>query len=162
MRKAEFSKLMITKDLHRKFIKEFPEYKDMTWTEFYEGWLDIAKEIRQEAVHNPLGVRLGSYLGELKLQFLPYKLDTVDHVASVEAGEEVRNANIDTRGKSAKLKWERRFAVKFNKILQFYAFDETRELNRLAFEYMLENSGKLRVARVTLGGMNIWRKRIKK
>ena len=31
MRKAEFSKMVVTNELFKKFKKEFPEYKNLTW-----------------------------------------------------------------------------------------------------------------------------------
>lgn len=162
MRKGEFSKMVITKELHEKFIKEFPEYKDMSWKDFYQNWLDIAEMIRHETVHNPLGVKLGSHTGELKLQFLPYKFKAEDRATSEKQGEKLNHLQIESKGKTAKIKWERRWAVKFNKILQFYAFDETRELNKLAAAYVPENVDKLRIARVTLGGPSVWRQKTKK
>ena len=161
MKKGEFSKSVITKDLYNKFLKEFPEYNEMTWSEFYQNWLDIAEKIRYETIYNPLGTKLGSYLGELKLQYLPYELKTVDLKSSEELGDEVNHLNINTRGKVPKIKWERRWAVKFNKILQFYAFTPTRELNRLCVEYMADNYNKLRTSRVTLGGHSVWRQKMK-
>lgn len=162
MKKGKFSKRVISQDLYRKFVKEFPEYKDMTWGEFYQNWLDIAERVRHEAIHNPLGVKLGSYIGELKLQYLPHKFKAEDHATSDKLGEKVDYLNIDTRGKVPKIKWERRWAVKFNKILQFYGFGETRELNRIAFDYVKDNYEKIRTARNTLGGISVWRKKINK
>lgn len=158
MKKGKFSKRVVTKELYTSFIKEFPEYKDMTWAEFYQNWMDIAERVRHEAIWNPLGVKLGSYMGELKLQYLPYKFQATDR----NADDGSTFINISTRGKVAKVKWERRWAVKFNKILQFYAFDETRELNRLAFEYTTLHPEKLRTARITLGGPSVWRQKTKK
>ncbi len=162
MRKAEFSKMVVTRELHKKFVKEFPEYKNMKWEEFYKSWLDIAEKIRYEAVNNPLGVKLGSYTGELKVQYIPYKMDVVDIGNSQKQGEEVRPHNFDSKGKPARVKWERRWAVKFNKILQFYAFDETRELTKAAHEYIVKNPTKIRVSQITIGGHSIWRPKIKK
>ena len=161
MKKGKFSKMVITMELYLKFIEQFPEYKDMTWREFYDNWLDIAEKVRNEAIYNPLGIKLGSHLGELKLQYLPYKFKAVDPASSEELGEKTAYLNINTRGRPAKVKWERRWAVKFNRILQFYGFDETRELNRLAFKYVQDNPEKLRVARVTIGGYSIWRQKFK-
>ena len=140
MRKAEFSKSVITNELFKKFKKEFPEYKNLTWKEFYQYWLDIAKKIRYEVIYNPLGVKLGSYLGELKMQFIPYKFKAVDYGKSIELGEKVPYLNIETKGKVPRIKWERRQAVKFNKILQFYAFDETREVKELAKKYIRDDN----------------------
>jgi hypothetical protein len=160
MRKAEFSKIVVTKELFKKFLEEFPEHKDMTWDIFYKSWLEIAEKIRYEAVNNPLGVKLGSYTGELKVQYIPYKMDIIDHAASEEHGEEVHHFNFDSKGKPARVKWERRWAARFNKVLQFYAFDETRELTEAAGEYIVKNPNSIRVARVTVGGKpNIWTKK---
>lgn len=162
MRKGEFSKMVITKELYRKFLMEFPEYKNVTWEDFYNKWLDIAEKIRYSAVNNPLGVKLGSYTGELKIQYIPYKMDVISHGATDKQGEEIRPHNFDSKGKPARVKWERRQAVKFNKILQFYAFDETRELTKAANEYIVNNPSNIRVARITIGGRSVWRNKTKK
>lgn len=162
MRKGEFSKMVITRELFSKFQKEFPEHKDMTWKEFYDSWLEIAEKVRFEAVNNPLGVKLGSYTGELKVQLIPYKMDVIDRGNSDKMGEEIHPHNFESKGKPACVKWERRQAVKFNKILQFYAFDETRELTTKAGKYIMNNPTKIRVAPITIGGHSIWRPKIKK
>lgn len=162
MKKGEFSKMVVTKELYNRFKKEHPEYKELSWDEFYKSWLEIAAKVRYEAIWNPLGVKLGFYCGELKLQYLPYKFEAIDHGTSEIIGEKTTHLNLDTKGKVPKIKWERRQAVKTNKILQFYAFDETREMNKLAHDYMQKHPDRLRVARVTLGGPSVWRQKIKK
>ena len=162
MRKGEFSKMVITKELFSKFLKEFPEYKGMKWPQFYGTWLEIAEKIRYEAVNNPLGVKLGGYTGELKVQYIPYKMNIPLEKESNEAGERVFAQNFESKGKPACVKWERRWAVKFNKILQFYAFDETRELTKAAGEYIAKNPTAIRVSRITIGGPSVWRAKIKK
>lgn len=158
MRKGEFSKMVVTKELYNRFIKEFPEYEELGWRNFYENWLEIAAQIRQEVVTNPLGVKLGSYTGELKFQYLPYNFETTDP----NSPEKEPYLNLNTRGKVGKIKWERRWAVKFNKMLQFYAFDETREINHLAKEHATLHPDKLRISRNTLGGHSVWRQKMKK
>lgn len=159
MRKGEFSKMVVTRDLWKRFIKEYPEHVDMPWRTFYDTWLEIAERIRYHSIHNPLGVKLGSYTGELKFQYLPHKFIAKDHNTTEVEGEEHIHLNIENRGKVPTIKWERRWAVKYNKMLQFYAFDETREINNLAYDYMLENSEKLRTSRNTLGGVSVWRQK---
>lgn len=156
MGRGDFSKMLITKELFTKFKKSFPEYKDMKWGEFYSKWLDIAETIRKETITNPLGVKLGSYTGELKLQYLPYKLKAIDSHTSAELGKSTQYANIMTRGKVAVIKWERRKAGRFNKMLQFYGFSPIQEMEVMAKDYILANPEKLRVSRVTLGGRNLW------
>lgn len=162
MRKGEFSKMVVTKELFSKFIKEFPEHKGMKWEDFYNNWLDIAEKIRYEAVNNPLGVKLGAYTGELKVQYIPYKMEILSKEETAKAGEPVYVQNFESKGKPARVKWERRWAVKFNKILQFYAFDETRELTKAAHEYIIKNPTGIRVARITIGGQSVWRSKNKK
>lgn len=158
MRKGEFSKMVITRELHKKFIKKFPEYKNMSWKVFYDSWLDIAEKVRVHAVNNPLGVKLGSYLGELKVQYIPYQMEVENQLESQKQGEVVLAHNFDSKGKPARVKWERRWATKFNKSLQFYAFDETRELTKSAHNYIVNNPTLIRVARITIGGASVWRK----
>lgn len=161
MRKAKFSKMVITRELYDRFCKEYPEYK-LTWAQFYQYWQDIAAKIRYHTVYNPLGLKLGSYTGELKFQYLPHKFKANDRSTSALLGEKVDFINLAMKGKVGKVKWERRWAVKRNKILQFYAFDGTRELIKVAKHYIVANPDKLRIARNTLGGHSVWRqKRIK-
>lgn len=160
MKKGEFSKSVITRDLYKRFCKEYPEYT-LSWREFYDMWCDIAERIRYYAIYNPLGVKLGSYTGELKFQYLPHKFVAKDYHTSAQEGEEKEFLNIDSKGKVPTIKWERRWAVKFNKILQFYAFSETRAINELAKQYMNEsNNDKIRVSRNTLGGVSVWRQKL--
>lgn len=157
MRKAQFSEQIITKKLLTQFKKKFPEYKDMKWEQFREHWLNIAQTIRQEAIYNPLGVKLGSYTGELKLQLFFKEYPAVNYSTSVELGEEVNHLNLVSKGKRSIIKWERRWAVKFNRILQFFAFTPTRELKALAYKRVTESPEQLRDARSTKGGFSIWR-----
>jgi hypothetical protein len=156
MRKAKYSKSVVTDELCRSFLKQFPEYK-LSTKEFYRLWMDIAETIREEAIFNPLGVKLGSYTGELKLQYIPYKLKAEDPHSSSEVGEKINHINLLTRGKVAKIKWERRWAVKFNKMLQFFGFEPTRKMNIIAKKYTDQNPEKIRVSRNTLGGFSMWR-----
>lgn len=157
MRKAEFVTHIVTKELWQQFKKDFPEHKNMSWATFYKKWSHIAETIRSEAVINPLGVKLGSYTGELKLQYVQKSSPVENHILSEDLGEKIPHVNIVSKGKVARCKWERRWAVKFNKMLQFFAFEETREINNLAKKYIDEHPDKLRAARNTLGGFSIWR-----
>ena len=160
MGKREFTKPVITKDLWKRFRKEFDDYKDIEWREFYDTWCEIAERIRYYCINNPLGVKLGAYLGELKFQYLPHNFKAKNHMLSEKEGEHIDSMNIPSKGKVCTIKWERRWAVKFNKMLQFYAFNETRDINLLAYKYM-ETNPNPRVSRNTLGGISVWRQKIK-
>jgi hypothetical protein len=161
MKKGQFSKMVVTKDLWKRFREEFPEYEAITWRDFYDTWLEIAERIRHHCIYNPLGVKMGAYTGELKFQYLPHDYESRDFRTSELLGHKVKHLNLAQKGKVPKIKWERRWAVKFNKILQFYAFDETREINNLAYKYIEEESPELRTSRNTLGGHSVWRQKIR-
>ena len=157
MRKAQFSQQVVSKDLYKRFKKEFPEH-DISWLEFSSAWADIAETIREESIYNPLGVKLGSYTGELKLQYIPYKFSVEEYTTSKELGEKINHANLLTKGKVAKIKWERRWAVKRNKMLQFFGFEATRKMANIAKIYTDANPDKIRVNRSIKDGRSIWRK----
>lgn len=158
MRKGKYSRQVVSKEAWKDFIENNPDYRNMTWNEFYQNWKEIAETIRNEVVTNPLGVKLGFYTGELKVQYLPHKFDrAMDKTASEEAGEHLTYVNLVTRGKVAIIKWERRWAVKFNRMLQFFAFESNREINKLAETYIKSHPDSVRTARNTMGGYSIWR-----
>lgn len=154
MKKAQFITNVVSRDLYKIFKKD---NEDVSWEEFLSMWNDIAEVIREQTVENPLGVKLPSFTGELKVQYLPYKFKAVDRDLSNELGEQVHHLNIGERGKVAKIKWERRWAVRFNKILQFYAFSEHRDIQRRAKEKIDKDPDSLRMSRNTLRGFSVWR-----
>lgn len=159
MKKGQFCKQVVTKELWKRFTRSHPEYSKMSWDDFFQYWQDIAKTIRDETIHNPLGVKLGAYTGELKLQYMPhdFKAEVKDQSVIEEVGEKINHINILTKGKVAKLKWERRWAVKFNKMLQFFVFEPVREMEVMAKAYIDAHPNEVRVARNTLGGYSVWR-----
>lgn len=148
MRKAKYATQIIDASLWKQLKKQYPEYKGKTIKELNSLWNDIAFSIREEVVENPLGVKLGSYTGELKLQYLPSKFKAENKGISEQIGERVNYTNLLTRGKVVKLKWERRWAVKFNKMLQFFAFSPTRELIHLSKNKVDMDPEKIRVSRI--------------
>jgi hypothetical protein len=157
MKKGKYATQVVTRELWKEFTKAFPEYKDMSWKDFSDYWNDIAATIREETIFNPLGVKLGHYTGELKYQYLPHRYKAKDRNTSLELGVTTNFVNLVTRGKVGKIKWERRWAVRFNKMLQFYAFEPNRDMNDKAKVHTEANPETLRTARNTLGGYSIWR-----
>lgn len=149
MRKGKFSTIIFSKELYKRFCQEYPEYK-LSWKEFKQYWMDITETIRYEGVMNPLGVKLPLYLGELKYQYLPYKYKALDRKATQEEEERINHMSLTTRGKIGTIKWERRWAVNFFKMLQFYAFEHDQKMNKLAKKYTTENPEKVRVSRAVL------------
>lgn len=149
MRKAKYSEHVITPELWREFKNTYSEYKKKNNNELNSLWDDISSTIRSEIITNPLGVKLGSYTGELKLQYLPYNFKAEDKNILVNIGERVNHINLTTKGKVAKLKWERRWAEKFNKLLHFFAFGATRVLEKMANQHILANPENIRIARGT-------------
>lgn len=159
MKYKEFTTDVVNKELWKEFKKEYPEHVDMTYKQFKDFWNEIAETIRIETIKNPLGVKLPSYAGELKLQFLPHRFQSPvrDPKILQETGP-INHINLLTRGKVAKIKWERRWAVKFNRMLQFFGFEPVRSLRDDAREHIDANPDSLRVSRNTLGGDSVWRR----
>lgn len=158
MKKGKYSTRVITKELWKEFINSNKDYADMKWQEFTKLWENIAETARMESVQNPLGVKLGSYTGEIKFQYLPTtKLQQPDPKATEELGYVVKELNILSKGKIGKTIWERRWAVKFNKMLQFFAYEPDRRIEELAKKYLEEHPDSIRIARNTLGGHSVWR-----
>lgn len=157
VKRAEFTHLVINKHLWRAFINENPDFAEMTYSRFRECWAAITKTIMKEAITNPLGVKLPNYLGEIKFQFLPYKFEAFDRDLSYELEEPIKFINISTIGKVGKVKWERRQAVRFNRILQFYSFSANARFCKLAKERVEEDPHSVRVSMVTMGRRRVWK-----
>lgn len=158
MRKGAFIYNVINKELWIAFRHQYPEYISYTDRQLNKLWADITTTIQDEVRLNPNGVKLGGYNGELKFQYLPFKWDEVpDKYNTQEEGQPLNHVNLLTKGKVAKVKWERRWAVKFNKILQFYGFSPATKLEKGLSKYILENPEKIRTSRSTLKGYSVWR-----
>lgn len=160
--KGQFSSQIVTKELWKEFIKDFPEYSKIDYKTFQSKWEDIAETIRNESITNPLGVKLGSYTGELKYQYLPYNFKAIDNKTSNDLGKKIEHLNLVTKGKVGKIKWERRWASKFNKVLQFFAYEPDRRMVILSKQHTDKNPNSIRVSRNTLKGNSIWRQIKKK
>lgn len=148
MRKAKFSTKIISKELWKEFINTFPEHKDMPWEKFYRAWLDIAETTRTEATTNPLGVKLGSYTGELKVRYIGPEFKPEDFKASQQLGVKIIHSNLISNGKAPVIRWERRWAARFNKMLNFFGFEPHREMTKIKTIHSKANPDKIRVARI--------------
>lgn len=148
--KAGFIYNLFTKNtFYKDFITAYPEYENKTWKEISETWEEIAEEFREQIAKNPLGVKMKYYIGELKYQYLPYKFKVrrIDN----KTQETIRELNLHNRGKTGILKWERRWAVRYNKWLQYFAFDACNKLKTKAKEMVNENPEGIRISRITTG-----------
>lgn len=137
--KGEFSTIIVCEDLYDKWIKDNPEYKKISFKEFKIIWNEIAKEVRKQTCYNALGVNLPFYTGETKIQFIPVDVKGVDRGTSNEIGEKANHLNINTKGKIAKITWQRRNACKFNKMLHLFGFEQDRLLSQEANEALNTN-----------------------
>lgn len=154
MKKPRFGKsgfiyhIFTRKNFYKEFKEAYPEYSDKSWNEIRDTWDDISKEFRHQIAKNPLGIKLKYYIGELKFQYLPYKMKTMLKVSEEESQ---RTINLHNRGKTGILKWERRFAVRYNKWLQYFAFDACDLLKKEANNTVLEDPDSIRTSRITTG-----------
>jgi hypothetical protein len=72
-------------------------------------------------------------------------------IISINEDESQRTLNLHNRGKTGIVKWERRFAVRYNKWLQYFAFDACDLLKKEANKTVLENPDSIRISRITTG-----------
>lgn len=148
--KGKYSKTLINKSrMYKTFIKKYPQFKDKSWEDILETWVLITNEIKKQVTQNPLGVKLKFYIGEIKLQYVPYKIKSFKFDTDNNLKREL---NLHSRDKVAVIKWERREAVKYNKWLQYFAYDPARDLQTMASKAIFDNPEKYRTSRVTLGG----------
>jgi hypothetical protein len=155
--KKEYTDNIICDDLFKKFLNEFPEYKSYSLKQLKDIWTQITDAYVEHAYQNPLGVKLGAFLGDVKVQYMCYDFKAHDYGTSNKEGIDINYINLSTRGKVAKVKWERRNVVKKNKSLQFYGFKADSRIAKKAKQKILESPDSVRVARNTLGGYSIWR-----
>lgn len=124
---------VVTRELFKNFRKDYPEFKSTTFERFRDIWRNIiAPEIRHEWIHNPLGIKLPYYIGELKLNWVPYKNP---HFPNMEYG-----------GKTPKIAWERRNAVRYTPTLQFFGMEPCRLVEEAAKKKARYDNKEIRVA----------------
>ena len=151
--KGEFSKQLVTNELCKK-ASSISSIK-MEWKEFLFIWKLICNEIIKEVCSNPLGVKLAFFTGEFKVQYLPYKMDTVDIPISTQIGEVVPQLYMHSKGKVGTLVWERKAARKFNRLLDLYGFEAHQENFRdLVSAALRKNPEMFRVSKPRLINRN--------
>lgn len=146
--KSEFSTIIISRDLYERWLEKNPNFKKTTYDEFKKIWQDIANEIRSKTCTNALGVCFPSHTGETKIQFLPSKLKAVNISASYELGEKVNELNLNTKGKIAKITWERKKAAMFNKMINLFGFEQDRAFGREVNEALYKNPEIFRTMKI--------------
>ena len=146
--KGKFSKTLVCRELWKEAVKNNLDYKYLSYEEFYKIWMLISQKFKDSVIDNPLGVKAPFFIGEWKIQYLPYKLDVTDYNTSQELGEKVPFLNLHSKGKNGKLVWERRLARRYNVMLNMYAFEALQqgfrdEVNKA----LLANPNKYRISR---------------
>lgn len=139
--KGEFSTSVLSKELWKN------SKIDITWQQFNNILVEIMEEIKREVCNNPLGVKLPFFLGELKIQYLPYRAETQDTKTSQQIGEVVPYLNLHSKGKIGKLVWERKQARKFNASLDMWAYEPAKYFEEAVANALQTNPDKFRIAR---------------
>lgn len=147
--KGKYSKILITEELWKEAIANNPDYKEMSYKEFQRIWKAIADSFKDTVINNPLGVKAPFFMGEWKIQYLPYRLEVIDHASSNELGEQIPFLNLHTKGKVCKLMWERRNARRYNRVLDLYAFEALQQGFRdEVAKAIMKNPERYRVTRL--------------
>jgi hypothetical protein len=137
--KAEFSTMIINSKVYNKWVEDNPEYKDVSYSTFQNIWIDISKEVRNFTCDNALGIYMPFHTGELKIQFIPSKVKAIDILASEAEGDKIHQLNIHTKGKIAKITWQRKAAARFNKMLNLFGFEQNRDFGKQVNNALYKN-----------------------
>lgn len=137
--KREFSTSITDVNAYEKWKKLNPEYDGLSYKEFLSIWEKIAMELRTEVCTNALGVYFPFYTGELKVQYLPLKVKTLNFPSSIEYGEKINLPNIVSKGKIAKITWQRRRAGQFNRMVHLFGFEQYRGFGQQVYKTLLEH-----------------------
>lgn len=140
--KSEFSTNIVTSKLWKQ------SKLNISLEQFMQIWKSISTQIVHEVTTNALGVKLPFFTGELKVQYLPYKMNTTDIPISTQIGEVVPQMYMLSKGKVGCVVWERKASRKFNRALDWYAFEESQENFRdVVKRALLKNPEMFRVSR---------------
>lgn len=145
--KKEFATTVLSHDLYKRAISESPEFAHLSWKEFQKIWVEIAEELKNEICTNPLGVKLPFFLGDLKVQYLPYKRENQDALLSAQLGEPIPHLNLHSKGKAGKLIWERKDARRFNRSLDLWAFEAADLFEDQVGSALKQSPDKFRISR---------------
>lgn len=120
--KTEFSEILVNKEFYKTEIEDRQLNVD-SYEEFFNIWCLIADKVKEQVATNPLGVHLPFFMGDLKVNYLPYKIPLVNDILSQEVGVAVPQLFLNSKGKRASIVWERKEARRFNRMLNLYAFE---------------------------------------
>lgn len=131
--KSKYKTKIVSEETYKLWIKEYPEYENITFKEFRDRCNDLLIALRNEAVENVDGIRLSQYMGDISIKYVPVE-KSINAASSLLAEKEVKNLNFGTIGKTAKVVWVRDYASKFNRFIHFIAFSAHTNFKKLAKE----------------------------
>lgn len=132
--KKEFSFNVINPQMYERWIDLNPN-QEISYKRFLEIWKIIADKIKQEAVENPMGIKLSHMCGEIRIQYLPKSIKAQNYFKK-EEGERPNYLNINSKGKVAKVMWIRKNAVKFNPFIVYFGYEQHKNISKQATEFI--------------------------
>lgn len=131
---------LLNRDLYDKFIKRFPEYKDVSLQEFKEIIRTFNGNICQGIIDNRDGVELPDGLGFIFMGSCPpAKEQNVDVKKSLEFGVVANHKNWDSDNKLLKIFYTNRPSKYPFQNKQVWAFKAVKQFRKAASDAFIEN-----------------------
>lgn len=139
--KGEFIVKLITYDLYKKWGILNPVYKKKNKYKDYKKIVElIIGEISAEIVNNNLGVRLPFYNGNICVKYIDImKKKIINDNLSNQVEKDVPHLNWNSSDKVAKIIWSISKDQRYNKMLNYFGFEPTREIRHLTYEKLIES-----------------------
>lgn len=152
-RPIKYTKKVITKELYKKWIQNYPEYSKYSFNEFKKYWDIIASKYKELIVNTTHGIRLPFYMGDMSLKYVNSSELNKNYHNSKKANEDVGHLNFITSGKNGKIVWSVDYARKFNSELPLIGFQACRDLTQKAAFSFKENPELFRITKVSKGNI---------
>lgn len=152
-RSEKYTKKIISEDLYRKWIQEYPEYSKYSFKEFCNFWKVLADKYVDKICTNSHGVKLAFNNGEIALKYVNSTNLNKNYNISNIAKEPVGYLNFSTSGKNGKIVWSTAHVRKINTELPLLAFKACRNFTIKASKAFLDTPELFKISRVSKGNV---------
>ena len=148
-RSEKYTNKIISEDLYKKWILEYPEYSKYSYKEFCNFWKLLAGKYTDTTCSNSHGVKLSLNLGETSLKYVSSQNINKNYKSSNITNEPVGHLNFGSSGKNGKIVWSIAHVRKINTELPLIAFQACRAFTKKAGIAFSENPELFRVSKAS-------------
>lgn len=148
-RSEKYTKKIISEDLYKKWIIEYPEYSKYSYKEFCNFWKLLSEKYTDRVCDNSHGVKLSLNLGEVVLKYVSSQDTNKNYRSSNITNEPVGHLNFGSSGKNGKIVWSIAHVRKINTELPLVAFQACRNFTVKAGKAFAENPELFRISKAS-------------